>query len=73
MSDYPHKAYLGDGAYVQQGSFHGEVVLTTEFGISEQNRVVLEEFAIANLLAWLCNYGGYSAGQLKALLERVEP
>jgi len=35
------KTYLGDGAYVDMGSYHGEIVLTTEDGERELNRVVL--------------------------------
>jgi len=58
-STHPNKAYLGDGAYVQQGCFQGEVVLTTENGISEQNRVVLAETEIATLIAWLKKHKCY--------------
>ena len=65
---YPNKAYLGDGAYVQQGSFNGEVVLTTEDGISVQNRVVLAEYEIAVLLRWLVNTC-YDANKLKEVLD----
>lgn len=50
---YPHKDYLGDGAYIQQGDYLGEVVLTTEDGISVQNRVVLGPMEIAALKRWL--------------------
>lgn len=64
---YPNKSYLGDGAYVQQGSFLGEVVLTTEDGISVQNRVVLAETEIANLLQWLVRTG-YSADKLRGVI-----
>lgn len=35
------KTYLGDGAYVEVDDF-GDVVLTTENGITVTNRVVLE-------------------------------
>ena len=64
---YPNKSYLGDGAYVQQGSFQCEVVLTTEDGISVQNRVVLAETEIANLLRWLVA-NGYDSAKIKALI-----
>ena len=47
------KAYLGDGAYVQIGSYYGEAVLTTEDGISVQNRVVLGPHEIDMLQKWL--------------------
>lgn len=50
---YPNKDYLGDGAYIRQGDFLGEVVLTTEDGISEQNRIVLGPGEIAALKRWL--------------------
>lgn len=50
---HPNKAYLGDGAYVQEGSFRGEVVLTTEDGISVQNQVVLGPTEIRALLEWM--------------------
>ncbi len=47
------KIYLGDGAFVQIGSFRGEVVLTTEDGVNVQNRVVLGPDEIRALLLWL--------------------
>lgn len=50
---HPNKAYLGDGAYVQDGSFKGEIVLTTENGVSEQNRIVLGPPEIRMLIDWL--------------------
>ena len=53
IPDFPHKAYLGDGAYVQQGRYRGEVILTTENGISVQNRVVLGPEEIRALGRWL--------------------
>lgn len=52
-----HKSYLGDGAYVQIGNYYGEVVLTTENGISVQNRVVLGSTEIAALMRWLREQG----------------
>ena len=42
------KRYLGDGAYVQSSAF-GDIELTTENGISVQNRVVLGPTEIAEL------------------------
>ena len=51
--DRSYKTYLGDGAYVQQGSYIGEVILTTEDGISVQNRIVLGSTEIHVLLHWL--------------------
>lgn len=47
------KTYLGDGAYVAIGSYKGEVVLTTENGISVQNTVVLGPSEIDGLQRWL--------------------
>jgi len=35
------KIYLGDGAYAEEGNYRGEIVVTTEDGVSVQNRVVL--------------------------------
>lgn len=51
------KSYLGDGAYVQVGSFGGEVVLTTENGQFVGNTVVLDEQGTLNLLNWLMRQG----------------
>ena len=39
------KTYLGDGAYARVDEF-GDMVLTTENGISVQNRVVLEPMVV---------------------------
>lgn len=47
------KTYLGDGVYVDIGSYKGEVVLTTENGISVQNTVVLGPSEIDALQRWL--------------------
>ena len=47
------KFYLGDGAYVDMGSYPGEMVLTTEDGISAQNRVVLGFVELLLLGRWL--------------------
>jgi hypothetical protein len=47
------KSYLGDGAYVDDGSFEGEIVLTTEDGVSVQNRVVLGPRELDALISWL--------------------
>lgn len=66
---YPRKDYLGDGAYVQMGGYMTEVVLTTEDGVSVQNRIVLSNSEIANLLRWLIQSGGYSAEKIRDLAE----
>ena len=47
------KNYLGDGVYVQEGSFQGEVVLTTSNGIQDTNTIVLEPAVLRNLQEWL--------------------
>ena len=51
MSNF--KTYLGDGAFVYVGCYESEVVLTTEDGIRETNRVVLGPGEVAVLLRWL--------------------
>lgn len=45
------KAYIGDGVYADLDGF--AVVLTTEDGISVQNRIVLEPEIVESLLLWL--------------------
>ena len=57
MPENDAKAYLGDGAYVRVGSFAGEVVLTTEDGRFENNRVVLDETGTLRLIEWLQQRG----------------
>lgn len=47
------KSYLGDGAYVDDGSFAGEIVLTTEDGIRATNRIVLGPRELDALITWL--------------------
>ena len=47
------KTYLGDGAYVQFGSYTAEVVLTTEDGIRATNTVVPGPNEIRMLMEWL--------------------
>ncbi len=49
----PHKTYLGDGVYADLE--RGDVVLTTENGISVTNRIVLEPAVINALTSWLCS------------------
>ncbi len=51
------KCYLGDGAYVQVGSWNGEVIITTENGEQITNRVHLDEQCTLNLLTWLKDHG----------------
>ena len=45
------KFYLGDGAFVYFDGYH--VVLSTEDGISETNRVCLDAYALAAFEDWL--------------------
>lgn len=46
------KTYLGDGAYAEMNRF-GELILTTEDGLSIQNRVVLGYTEYSALLAFV--------------------
>jgi hypothetical protein len=43
------KQYLGDGAYVEDGSYIGELILTTSNGVTETNRVVIDEHGLKML------------------------
>jgi len=52
-SCYPAKSYLGDGAYIKLGAFHGEIVITTEDGVSVQNTVTLGPREILELQRYL--------------------
>jgi hypothetical protein len=47
------KEYLGDGAYVEDGVYLGEVVLTTSNGITNTNTIVLGSDEIAMLFRFL--------------------
>lgn len=51
MSDVK-KLYLGDGVYADVDE-HGQVVLTTENGITVTNTIVLENEVIRNFLTFL--------------------
>lgn len=42
IEQHPDKQYLGDGAFVMPGSYLGEIVLTTDNGIEETNRIHLD-------------------------------
>ena len=46
------KAYIGDSVYVAEDDL-GRVVLTTENGYGPSNIIVLEEFVLDQLLAFL--------------------
>ena len=45
--------FLGDGAYVREGSYKGEVVLFTTDGMHTTNTIVLEPFVLAAFLSFL--------------------
>jgi len=49
MSDLP-KDYLGDSVYVQQGSYVGELILTTENGFGPTNTIVIGPGELESLL-----------------------
>lgn len=49
------KQYLGDGVYVREEG--GDVVLTTENGISETNTIILEPSVLQSLDEWLRRRG----------------
>lgn len=51
------KAYLGDGAYVQIGSYMGEVLITAEDGVNILQRVALDEECTLHLIEWLQERG----------------
>ena len=57
MSYVPAKTYLGDGAYARTGDYRGEIILTTENGISIQNEVHLGPSEVETLLAFLSMEG----------------
>jgi len=46
-----HKQYLGDGAYIDFDGY--ALILTTEDGIDETNRIVLEPEVYAALVAYV--------------------
>ena len=48
---FPTKRYLGDAVYVDYDGYH--IVLTTEDGISETNRICLEQEVYANLISFV--------------------
>ena len=50
MSD-SNKEYLGDGVYADLKD--GQIILTTENGISETNRIVLEPEVYIRFMGWV--------------------
>ena len=69
-SEHPHKSYLGDGAYVQQGNFATEIVLTAENGVAVQSTIVLDEETLASLLRWCDDRGLLDNPIVQSVLER---
>ncbi len=49
----PEKRYLGDGVYVAPGSCLGELILTTEDGISVQNTIVLDPSIVQGIARFM--------------------
>jgi hypothetical protein len=48
------KSYLGDGVYIDHGSYRGEIVLTTEYGSREPtNTIILGPDELRFLDMWL--------------------
>lgn len=45
--------YLGDGAYVEQGSWPGEACVFTSNGIARTNQIFLDVAMIDKLHAWV--------------------
>ena len=39
----PQKFYLGDGVYLTEGSYQGELILTTENGTEEPTNIIVFE------------------------------
>ena len=37
------QAYLGDGVYVREGNYPGEIILYTSDGIDETNHIFIDE------------------------------
>lgn len=47
-----NKLYIGDGIYIQQGSYLGEFILTTENSIEVTNTIILENQMIESIVAY---------------------
>jgi ribosomal protein S27AE len=63
------KTYLGDGAYVDFDGY--ALVLTTENGISETNRIVLEPEVYEALLGYVARLKGAAPPSARPASERV--
>jgi hypothetical protein len=64
-NDRPQKTYLGDGAYADISNATGDLILTTENGISAQNTVVLEPEHFALLEAYIKGVRSLKIGRWK--------
>lgn len=50
------KDYLGDGVYITPGNYMGEIVLTSENGISVLDRIILGPHELAALNRYLARW-----------------
>jgi hypothetical protein len=52
---YPNRIYLGDSVYVEEGSFKGEIKLTTNNGYADdpRNVIVMGPGELQALMDWL--------------------
>lgn len=60
MEKYPpmgNKEYLGDSIYIQEGSYKGEFILTTENGGAPSNTIVFGESELCALLDYVKRAG----------------
>jgi hypothetical protein len=64
------KAYLGDGVYARFPD-SGEIMLTTEDGISVQNVVILERSTLALLVSWVAMIDEQSRSEAKRAAEQL--
>lgn len=54
--DWPPKhgaKYIGDGVYIKQGRWAGELILYTDNGYTEENHIYLDEQVTDSLLEYL--------------------
>lgn len=63
------KQYLGDAVYYDVDNF-GDVVLTTENGVSATNTIVLEPRVISAFLSALGNDDGFDREKLRKALGK---
>lgn len=70
MTPPPAKTYIGDGAYVAFDGYY--IVLTTEDGLSVQNRVCLEPSVWDALKRWCAQLDKFKEEYLKGQNESEE-